>query len=90
MREAEEETKVKVKELFERDDASGLCPEKDCVSVKLEDGRKEKVQETVVVKLEGDLPTFCDRKPCCESCILYICHSTNKVVCTSGIIWDTQ
>ena len=39
-REAEEETKVKVKEFFERDDVSCLCPEKDCVSVKLEDGRK--------------------------------------------------
>ena len=47
---------------------SHLCPGKnDCVSVKLEDGRKEKVQERLVVKLEGDLPTFCDRKPCCES-----------------------
>ena len=48
LREAEEETKVKVKELFERDDASRLCPE-DCVSVKLEDGRKEKVQKRLLL-----------------------------------------
>ena len=40
---------MKVKELFERDDASGLCPEKDCVSVKLEDGRKEKVQKRLLL-----------------------------------------
>ena len=45
-REAEEETKMKVKEFFERDGVSCLCPgKKDCVSVKLEDGRKEKVQK---------------------------------------------
>ena len=44
-REAEEETEVKVKEFFERDDVSHLCPgKKDCVSAKLEDGRKEKVE----------------------------------------------
>ena len=55
---------------------------KDCVSVKLEDGRKEKVQEAVFVKLEGDLRTFCNRKPFCESWILCICHATTKVVCT--------
>ena len=89
-REAEKETKVKVKEFFERDDVSCLCPAKACVSVKLEDGRKEKVQKRLVVKLEGDLPTFCDRRPCCESWILCICHAMIKVVCTSEIIWDTQ
>ena len=49
-REAEEETKVKVKEFFERDDVSCLCPgKKDCVSVKLEDGRKEKVQKRLLL-----------------------------------------
>ena len=49
-REAEEETKVKVKEFFERDDVSRLCPgKKDCVSVKLEDGRKEKVQKRLLL-----------------------------------------
>ena len=74
---------MKVKEFFERDDVGRLCPgKKDCVSVKLEDGRKEKVQEAVVVKLEGDLRTFCNRKPFCESWILCICHATTKVVCT--------
>ena len=50
----------------------------------------ESAKKTAVVKLEGDLPTFFDRKPCCESWILYICHATTKVVCTSSIIWDTQ
>ena len=44
-REAEEETKVKVKEFSERYDVSRLCPGKDCVSVKVEDGRKEKGQK---------------------------------------------
>ena len=48
-REAEEETKVKVKEFFERD-VSRLClRKKDCVSVKLEDGRKEKVQKRLLL-----------------------------------------
>ena len=90
-RKAEEETKVKVKEFFERDDVSCLClGKKDYVPVELEDGRKEKVQKRLVVKLEGDLPTFCDRRPCCESWILCICHAMIKVVCTSEIIWDTQ
>ena len=47
---------------------SHLYPGKnDCVSVKLEDGRKERVQKRLAIKPEGDLPTFCDRKPCCES-----------------------
>ena len=48
-REAEEEMKVKVKEFFERDDVSHLCPGKDCVSVRLEDGRKEKVQKRLLL-----------------------------------------
>ena len=49
-REAEEETKVKGKEFFEKDDVSCLCPgKKDCVSVKLEDGRKEKVQKRLLL-----------------------------------------
>ena len=49
-REAEEEMKVKVKEFFERDEVSCLCPgKKDCVSVKLEDGRKEKVQKRLLL-----------------------------------------
>ena len=49
-REAEEETKVKVKEFFERDDVSRLCPgKKDCVSVKLKDRRKEKVQKRLLL-----------------------------------------
>ena len=40
---------MKVKEFFERDDVSRLCPgKKDCVSVKLEDGRKEKVQKRLL------------------------------------------
>ena len=48
-REAEEETKVKVKEFFERD-VSRLClRKKDCVSVKLEDGRKDKVQKRLLL-----------------------------------------
>ena len=47
---------------------SHLYPGKnDCVSVKLEDGRKERVQKRLAIKPEGDLQTFCDRKPCCES-----------------------
>ena len=49
-REAEEEMKVKVKEFSKRDDVSRLCPgKKDCVSVKLEDGRKEKVQKRLLL-----------------------------------------
>ena len=37
---------MEVKEFFERDDVSCLCPGKRyCVSVMLEDGRKEKVQK---------------------------------------------
>ena len=47
---AEEEMMVKVKEFLERDDASCLCPgKKDCVSVMLEDGRKEKVQKRLLL-----------------------------------------
>ena len=34
-RQAEEETKVKVKIFYERDVVSHLCPGKDCVSVSL-------------------------------------------------------
>ena len=49
-REAEEEAKVKVKEFFVRDDVSRLCPgKKDCVSVKLKDRRKEKVQKRLLL-----------------------------------------
>ena len=49
-REAEEEMKVKLKEFFERDDVRRLCPgKKDCVSVKLEDERKEKVQKRLLL-----------------------------------------
>ena len=49
-REAEEEMKVKLKEFFERDDVSRVCPgKKDCVSVKLEDERKEKVQKRLLL-----------------------------------------
>ena len=41
---------MKVKEFFERDGVSRLCPgKKDCVSVKLEDGRKEKVQKRLLL-----------------------------------------
>ena len=40
---------MKVKKICERDDVSRLCPGKDCVSVKLEDGRKEKVQKRLLL-----------------------------------------
>ena len=49
-REAKEELKVKIKEFCERDDVSLLCHgKKDCVSVKLEDRRKEKVQKRLLL-----------------------------------------
>ena len=52
-REAEEETKVNVKEFFERDDVSCLCPgKKDYVSFELEDGRKEKVYRRLLPHLK--------------------------------------
>ena len=87
----EEETKVKVKEFFEQDDVSHYALGRRIVcllSLKMKERRKCK--RDCCCPTGRRLPTFCDRKPCCESWILCIYHATNKVVCTSGIIWDTQ
>ena len=63
-REAEEETKVKIKEFFERDDVSLLCRgKKDCVSVKLEDRRKEKVQKRLLSNLKEIYQQFVTENP---------------------------
>ena len=63
-REAEEETKEKVKEFFERYDVSRLCPGKDCVSVKVEDGRKEQVQKRLLLSnLKEIYQHFVTRNP---------------------------
>ena len=63
-REAEEETKVKIKEFFERDDVSLLCRgKKDCVSVKLEDRRKEKVQKRLLSNLTEIYQQFVTENP---------------------------
>ena len=80
-REAEEETKVKVKEFFERDDVSHLCPgKKDCESVKLEDGRKEKVQKRLLLSnLKEIYQHFVTENP-----------AVKVGLSTSRIIWDTQ
>ena len=89
-REAEEETKEKVKEFFERYDVSRLCPGKDCVSVKVEDGRKEKVQKRLLLSnLKEIYQHFMT-----ENSALKVGFSAfamlRPLVCRSGIIWDTQ
>ena len=90
-REAEEETKVKVKEFFERD-VSRLClRKKDCVSVKLEDGRKEKVQKRLLLSnLKEIYQHFVTENPAAKVEFSAFAMFTTKVVCTSGVICDTQ
>ena len=58
------------------------------LSLKMEESRK--CQRDCCCQSSRRFTNILDRKPSSESWILYICHATTKVVCTSGIIWDIQ